>query len=149
MDRDYRRAQMDRLHPKVKHYTHLAELDREYTLEEIAIITRAGPARALGLKHKGHLGAGADADITIYRPQQDKEAMFARPVYVFKGGKIVVRDGQVVDSYYGKRFLVSPPGPNRLSEGLEEDFAAFYSISLSNYAVEDEYVLRPEVIPCT
>lgn len=148
MDGDYRRSQMDRLHPKVKHYTYLADLDREYTLEEIAIITRAGPARALGLNHKGHLGAGADADITIYRPQQDKEAMFARPVYVIKGGKIVVRDGQVVDSYYGKRFLVRPPGPNRLPEGLEEDFAAFYTISLSNYAVEDEYVPRPEVIPC-
>ena len=36
----------------------LTDLDREYTLNEIAIITRAGPARILGLKHKGHLGAG-------------------------------------------------------------------------------------------
>ena len=35
-------------------------LDREYTLNEIAIITRAAPARRLGLRDKGHLGIGAD-----------------------------------------------------------------------------------------
>ena len=41
-------------------------LSREYSLSEIAIVTRAGPARLLGLRHKGHLGVGADADITVY-----------------------------------------------------------------------------------
>ena len=30
------------------------------------IITSAGPARALGLSQKGHLGVGADADVTMY-----------------------------------------------------------------------------------
>ena len=54
-------------------------LDREYTLAEIAIITRAGPARMLGLRDKGHLGPGADADVTIYAPDDDKERMFACP----------------------------------------------------------------------
>src|SRR5580692_9684362 len=34
----------------------------------IAIITRASPARMLGLKHKGHLGMRADGDVTIYSP---------------------------------------------------------------------------------
>jgi formylmethanofuran dehydrogenase subunit A len=29
-------------------------------------MTRAGQAKALGLKNKGHLGVGADADIAIY-----------------------------------------------------------------------------------
>ena len=32
---------------------------REYTLDEIAILTRAGPARSLGLEDRGHLGVGA------------------------------------------------------------------------------------------
>ena len=31
----------------------------------VAVITRASPARLLGLKNKGHLGVGADADITL------------------------------------------------------------------------------------
>jgi formylmethanofuran dehydrogenase subunit A len=50
-------------------------LDRQFTLGEIAIITRAGPARLLGLQHKGHLGAGADADVTVYSRQDDIAAI--------------------------------------------------------------------------
>ena len=42
-------------------------------LNEIAIITRAGPARILGLKNKGHLRVGADADITIYTPHDNQD----------------------------------------------------------------------------
>jgi formylmethanofuran dehydrogenase subunit A len=29
-------------------------------------MTRAGQAKALGLKNKGHLGVGADADVAIF-----------------------------------------------------------------------------------
>ena len=79
MDADYRRSWMEKLHPKVRQATCLFELCREYTLEEIAIITRSGPAKALGLARKGHIGADADADIAIYRLSDDKSAMFSRP----------------------------------------------------------------------
>ena len=58
---------------------------REYTLNEICIITRAAPARLLGLRDKGHLAPGADADITIYSRQPDIAAMFSTPRYVLKG----------------------------------------------------------------
>ena len=68
---------------------------REYTLSEIAIITRAAPARILGLQQKGHLGPGADADITIYAPDDDKRRMFALPRYVIKAGEVVVDDGEL------------------------------------------------------
>ena len=54
---------------------------------EIAIITRAAPARILGLAHKGHLGPGADADVTIYAPDDDRRRMFALPRYVDQGGR--------------------------------------------------------------
>ena len=53
MDREFRREQLGRCPAAVRERTVLGELDREYTLEEIAIITRAGPARALGLAQKG------------------------------------------------------------------------------------------------
>jgi formylmethanofuran dehydrogenase subunit A len=66
MDRGFRKEEISRVNQKAIAKTALPDLDREYTLNEIAIITRAGPAKALGLKHKGHLGPGADADITIY-----------------------------------------------------------------------------------
>ena len=70
-------------------------LDRQFTLGEIAIITRAGPARLLGLRHKGHLGAGADADVTVYSRQDDIAAMFASPRYVLKQGELVVEEGHL------------------------------------------------------
>ena len=87
MDREFRNEQIRRVNKQaMKRTVLLDDLDREYTLEEIAIITRAGPARLLGLRDKGHLGVGADADITIYDDRADREAMFAAPRYVIKDG---------------------------------------------------------------
>src|SRR5207237_5266141 len=68
MDRTYRQEVLKRVHPRVLERSTLKDLDREYSLYEIAIITRAGPARMLGLKTKGHLGPGADGGVTLYRP---------------------------------------------------------------------------------
>ncbi len=82
------------IHPAAAAASTLRSLTREYSLEEIAIITRAGPGRILGLADRGHLGPGAAADITVYTEQADKAAMFATPDYVFKDGRVVVRDGQ-------------------------------------------------------
>ena len=53
---------------------------------DIAIVTRAGPARLLGLRDKGHLGSGADADVTVYSRDADVSRMFATPRYVVKAG---------------------------------------------------------------
>ena len=67
MDRTYRDEQLARVNPKLLAGSALADgLAREYTLDEIAIVTRAAPARLLGLARKGHLGVGADADVTVY-----------------------------------------------------------------------------------
>ena len=68
------------------------DLDREYSLSEIAIVTRAGPARLLGLKDKGHLGVGADADVTIYDEQDNREEMFKTARYVLKDGQLFIKD---------------------------------------------------------
>ena len=66
MSRDYRREVLKRLPERLRAACTLSDLEREYTLSEIAVVTRAGPARMLGLPHKGHLGVGADADVTVY-----------------------------------------------------------------------------------
>ena len=56
MDRGFREDQMRRANQRAIRRTALPDgLDREYTLNEIAIITRAAPARRLGLRDKGHL----------------------------------------------------------------------------------------------
>lgn len=148
MDSDYRKSFFAQLHPKTERFTHLQELDREYSLEEICIVTRCAPAKALGLSLKGQLGRGAEADMAIYKQQKDKEKMFARPAFVLKDGKVVVRDGEVVQSFRGKRLFVNPEGLKRLPPDLAQDFADYYSISIGNFAVQDEYLSRQEVIPC-
>lgn len=38
--------------------TTLASIEREYTLQEIAIMTRAGAAKLIGLQNRGGLSAG-------------------------------------------------------------------------------------------
>ena len=53
-------------------FTTLPSIAREYTWTEIATMTRAAPARLLGLKDRGHLGPGAIADIAVYAPNRDQ-----------------------------------------------------------------------------
>ncbi|MDR3543831.1 MAG: formylmethanofuran dehydrogenase subunit A, partial [Desulfosporosinus sp.] len=148
MDVDYRREWLGKLHPKAYRYTNLMDINREYTLEEIAIITRAGQARALGLHHKGHLGEGAQADVAVYRLQDDKQAMFSRPSFVLKDGELIVRNGEVLRDRPGRTLYVNPEGDIRLPSDLADNFSNYYTVALSNFPVEEEYVARSEVIPC-
>src|SRR5207248_9716758 len=108
MDRSYRQETLKRVHPRVLERSVLKDLDREYSLYEIAIITRAGPARMLGLKDKGHLGVGADADVTVYTPNADKRAMFELPRSVLKGGEVVVEQGEIRREVEGRSLYVAP-----------------------------------------
>lgn len=115
-------------------------------MEEIAIITRAGPAKTLGLANKGHLGIGADADIAIYRPNSDFEAMFSQAAYVLKGGEIVVREGEVVSETFGKTYIPALPEQKDVTPWLSPMFSRLYSIAFENYGVEKEKYMPCEVV---
>jgi formylmethanofuran dehydrogenase subunit A len=149
MDRGYRQEVLASLPSAVQRRTVLAELDREYTLSEIAIITRAGPARALGLDRKGHLGIGADADIALYAPQADRAAMFARVRHLVKGGQVVIRDGELLETPMGSTWIVEPAWDRSLLAELRPYFQECYTVSLDNYPVQDVYLPRRRVAPCT
>jgi len=101
MDRSRREEALSRLPARVREVTVLGQLEREYTLNEITIITRAAPAKMLGLTRKGHLGPGADADITIYTPNADIERMFELPRFVLKAGEVLIEQGEVRKSVNG------------------------------------------------
>jgi formylmethanofuran dehydrogenase subunit A len=108
MNRDLRREQLAQLPARAREATTLGELDREYTLNEIVTITRAAPARILGLEDRGHLGPGAIADVAIHRPDTDRRRMFARPRWVIKSGRVVIDDGHILDDRPGRTLSCLP-----------------------------------------
>jgi formylmethanofuran dehydrogenase subunit A len=144
MDREFRNEQLRRANKRAIRRTVLLEdLEREYTLEEIAIVTRAGPARLLGLRDKGHLGAGADADVTIYDERADREEMFATPRHVIKSGRPVVRDGELVEARAGELLRVSAPYDPAIDYVLRAQFEERYSVQFDSYPVREPWLLEP------
>lgn len=146
MDRTYRQDILKTCHPLVRQRSTLGDLTREYTLNEIAIITRAGPARILGLKHKGHLGPGADADITIYTPHENKETMFELPRTVIKSGRVLVDQGEIRETLTGKTLHVEPDYDHAVEPDIQEWFEKYYSIRWRNYPVDAGYLQGSEVV---
>jgi formylmethanofuran dehydrogenase subunit A len=148
MDRTYRQDVLKTVHPAVRQRSSLADLDRQYTLNEICIITRAAPARILGLHHKGHLGPGGDADITIYSPHENKEIMFQLPRYVIKAGQVIVDDGDIRETVFGKTLHVAPDYDKEIETNIADWFEQYYSIRFRNYPVADDYLHDPMQIEC-
>jgi formylmethanofuran dehydrogenase subunit A len=139
MDKAFRDEQIARLPPKALEGTALADgLSREYTLSEVAVVTRAGPARLLGLSSKGHLGPGADADVTIYEPGADVEAMFRAPRHVFKGGVLVVEDGQLRSEVHGRTLQVAPEHDPSVERGIQALLEGEGTLSLADYVIDEE-----------
>jgi len=150
MSRDYRAEILDQLHSRARTYSTLKEIDREYSLYEVAILTRAGPAKALGLKDKGHLGPGADADIAIYPKNSDAKEMFSNPSYVIKGGDIVFAGGVIVKDKPGRTLYVTPGYDKQLKAAIHEEFEQYYTVCFDNYPVQvDHYMPHRQLIPCT
>ena len=152
MSRQSRTDTMRELNKAVLKRTGLADNYREYTFNELAVVTRAGTAQALGLKDKGHLGLGADADVAVYdldptewRPSKyrELEKAFAKADYTVKGGEIVVKNGEVTATPLGATHWVDARIPERIEDDLmkdlERDFKQYYTVSLRNYPVEEVY----------
>ncbi|HET7600944.1 MAG TPA: formylmethanofuran dehydrogenase subunit A [Gemmatimonadales bacterium] len=138
MDRNARDEQLKRLNAKLLAGTALADgIAREYTLNEVAIVTRAGPARLLGLANKGHLGVGADGDVTVYARDADIARMFSTPRYVVKAGRLVVEEGQLRRAPRGARLHVRPGYDNAVLADLRRHFEAYSSVAFENYPVRD------------
>ena len=138
MDRTYRDDQLKRVNQKLVAGSALADgIAREYTLNEIAIVTRAGPARLLGLRDKGHLGVGADADVTVYASDADRSRMFATPRFVLKGGTLVVEEGQLRRAPAGRRLHVRPSYDAAVTRDLKRFFDERSTVAFENYPVGD------------
>lgn len=140
MDRAFRQETLAMLPASVREQSVLADLQREYSLYEICIITRSGPARMLGLQNKGHLGVGADADVTVYLPCDDKQAMFEMPRYVIQAGEVVVDNGELVGSMPGTTLSVDVDYDRDIERSVKDWFEKDYSVRYRNYLLDDEEI---------
>jgi formylmethanofuran dehydrogenase subunit A len=137
--------------------THIAGMDKELSLYELAQMTRAGPAKSLGLAGiYGGLAPGMDADIAVYNFNPEKshkpdeiEKTFSSAAYVMKTGVPVVIDGEIV-SNGNKRTIWVDAKVNenpQVVRDIRDKFLKYYSVTQGNYDVTKHFLsANPRVI---
>ncbi|MDH7592836.1 MAG: formylmethanofuran dehydrogenase subunit A [Methanomicrobiales archaeon] len=158
MSRPYREKEFATLHPHTGSRVLLPSIDRELDWNEIAVMTRAGQSRALGIDRigKGHLRAGAEADIAIYPlrigdtdPSREYEKVigaFRKTMWTIKRGRVVARDGEILVEGKNATIWVRPtvPEPYRMEQDPDfvRNFERYYTVRMSNYPVQHHYIPR-------
>ena len=151
MNRDLRAQWIADLPAEAMKVTTLPSITREYSLGEIATMTRAAPARLLGLHDRGHLGAGAIADIAVYETERDRAKMFRTATAVFKHGEPVIRNGVMVSPGFGRALSVEPGRDQAIDRRMKAYYDDRYGLSDDLVKVADHAIGRPEsfeVVPC-
>ena len=141
MDKGFRDEMLQKINPDAAAMSILPTITREYSLDEIAIMTRAGPARSLGLQDRGHLGVGASADITVYRDDANREAMFSTPELVFKNGELIVKNGKVVRVMQGATHVMRPSYDRAIEGPLKTYFDRYLTVRMENFKLADEEII--------
>jgi formylmethanofuran dehydrogenase subunit A len=131
--------------------TTLPSITREYTLPEIATMTRSAPAKLLGLTGRGRLDPGAVADVAVYEDTKDRAGMFRAAAYVFKDGELVVRDGNVTHCRFGRALAVKPERDRAIERRMRAYYGERYGLALEFLQVPERALGRPEpfeFVPC-
>ncbi|PKL62123.1 MAG: formylmethanofuran dehydrogenase subunit A [Methanomicrobiales archaeon HGW-Methanomicrobiales-2] len=141
---------------KVIEATNLAGMDRELSLYEIAQMTRAGPAKALGLSHMyGGLAPGLDGDVAVYdfNPNEpyapdDIEKAFLNAKHLFKSGVQVISDHEIASNGNKRTLWVNARANEnpQVMRDIKEKFLRYYTVTLNNYEVTGHYLRNPHVI---
>lgn len=137
MDADFRLECMAGLNQEAVAMSLLKDLKKEFSLYEIATMTRTAAARMLGLHDRGHLLPGGIADISVYSEQANKEAMFNNADLVFKNGELVVKNGVVQQRRHGRTQTIQAPFDPRIKRDVQTYYDRYYNLSLDNFAVGD------------
>lgn len=157
MDRTFRNDCLAHIHKGAQEASILGSITREYTLEEIAILTRASPAKLLGLGGHGHLGIGAAANVTVYTEQANKEEMFMKPAHVFKNGVEVVRDHVILSAPMGATHVVRPVYDATIETTIRQFFDDHMTVGYDHFGIAKaeieetgsrviEHALNPRVV---
>ena len=155
MSKKARMATLTKCNKKAQRKSLLPSIDRELSLYELAIMTRAGQAKALGLPNKGHLGVGADADVAIYNINPEKTDIaqkykstrraFKSAAYTIKDGEIVVKDGEIVKQVFGKTYWVDVQTslPHDINDDIKKKFKDYWTVEYENYPIRDGFLHSP------
>lgn len=156
MDRKSRDEMLKNISQKATTASTLKDIDREYTLNELCIVTRAGTAKCLGMTDRGHLGVGAIGDVSIYKLDPNKmdghaiEKAFGSAAYTIKDGQIVVKDGEITATPMGTLICAEGKIKESVYEAVLEDVKSHwrehYSINFNNYAVQDAYAPKVKIV---
>jgi formylmethanofuran dehydrogenase subunit A len=137
--------------------TNIHGIDTERTLYEITTMTRAGPAKALGLAHMyGGLAPGMDANVAVFdldyanMPEDAGiiERALQRAALFIKSGQIVVRDGEIT-SHGNKRTVwvnARVKENPQVTRDIHDKFLKNYTVGIGNYPVRDYLAPNPLVI---
>jgi formylmethanofuran dehydrogenase subunit A len=151
MSRELRMKWISELPGEAMAVTTLPSIAREYSLQEIAVMTRAAPAKLFGLNDRGHLGAGAVGDVAVYDDLSDRARMFRAAALVFKNGDLVVREGRVTQSPSGRALAVVPERDRAIDRRMKRYYQERYGLSDEFVKVPDYAFSRPEpfaFVPC-
>jgi formylmethanofuran dehydrogenase subunit A len=138
MDKEERDRELAATHPVIKDHSSILTIGREFTMQEVAIVTRAAPARLLGFKDRGHLGVGARADIAVYRDSPDRTAMFSTAEAVWKDGRLVVRGGEIVERTAGKILSLGVDADQGMARRVDAYLADRFGSGLDSFGVPAE-----------
>ena len=152
MDKSYRDNEFEKINKQAQKSSVLKNLKREYSLYDIAILTRAGPAKVLGLNNIGHLGLGAKANITVYNDKQDKEEMFENPFMVLKDGEIIVKNGNIQKVFNGKFYTAETDYDKSIEKEIKSYFEKYIGRRMENFKIQNQelwdYGIETENIRC-
>jgi formylmethanofuran dehydrogenase subunit A len=149
MDRSSREKMLHSLHPAGAKKSGLSDCHREYSLEEVLAMTGYGPAKALGLNERGHLGAGALAEIRCYKKQSDFKGMFENPAWVMHRGRVVVKEGKLRKDSHGRTLLVRPSWDEERREPLLSSLSKKISFQPEHYGLGEGYQFTDKLeVPC-
>ena len=108
-------------------------------------MTRAAPAKLLGLADRGHLGPGARADVAVYADDKDRARMFRDAHLVFKDGDLVVRDGQVTHYRAGRTLTARPEFDRGIERRLDAYYHEVYRAPREFFMVHAEALPQPDL----
>jgi len=139
MDLDFRNSIIDQINVDAKKISRLKSINRTYSIYEIAIMTRAAPAKILGLNDRGSLRPGSIADIAIYKPNKNVEKMFRNAEYVFKNGIEIVRKGKVIRHYNTSTKCLNINYDHSIHKKIKNWFDSYYSLNLEDFEIDENY----------